>query len=334
MSKTFFILLGCLVFITGCNQQKNYSLSKTYSIASAGGWDYIAIGPGNDKLYVSHASQVNILDEHSGDSLGVIINTPGVHGIAFINEAGKGYISCGRSNTVKVFSVATNVITYEIPVGENPDAIMFEPFSGKIITCNGKSNNLSVIDPELNKVIATIPVNGKPEKAVSDEAGLLYVNIEDKNEIVKINLANFSVVDHWSLLPGTEPTGLAIDRKTKRLFAGCDKQLVILDAANGKIINTIKIGEGCDGVEFDEKYKLIVSSCGEAGVLSVIKENNADAYTSLPNVTTKISARTLIIDPQTHEIFLPAADLKKKSGNTWPQMIPGTFKILVFAPHV
>jgi YVTN family beta-propeller protein len=324
----------CLAFLPGichlyAQVSGGFEVAKTYHIASAGGWDYIAVGPGNNRLYVSHGTQVNILDEKSGDSVGVIPNTTGVHGIAFDVSNGKGYSSNGRINTVTVFDLQTNAVLAQIETGQNPDAIMYEPFSKKIITCNGRSKDLSVIDPTTNTVVATIPVGGKPETAVSDEAGKIYVNIEDKNEIIAVNIQTNTVENRWSLAPAEGPTGLAIDLQTKRLFAGCDKTLVVMDATSGKIVDKLMIGDGCDGVAFDNSLKYVFASCGE-GTLAVIHEISANQFKVIGNVPTKRSARTIAVDEKSHEVFLPAADFEKAvNEKERPKMIPGTFGILV-----
>jgi YVTN family beta-propeller protein len=305
-----------------------FHLSKTFSIASSGGWDYISVGPGNNRLYVSHGGQVNILDETTGDSVGVIPNTTGVHGIAFDALAGKGYTSNGRINTVTVFDLKTNQVLTQIPTGQNPDAIFFDPFSKQVITCNGRSNDLSLIDPSSDKVVATIAVGGKPETAVSDGAGRIFVNIEDKNEIAVINLATKTVEARWPLA-AEGPTGLAIDLKSKCLFAGCDKTLVVMDATNGKILAALPIGNGCDGVGFDPKLQDVFASCGE-GVLSIIKEEPGRKFSVLGNLPTKKSARTIAVDENLHEVFLPAADLEKTTApHERPKMIPGTFGVVM-----
>ncbi len=334
MNKILFIVT--LLFLQAFHSQAQpgkFHVTKTFHIASPGGWDYIAVGPGN-RLFVSHGTQVNILDQTTGDSLGVIENTNGIHGIAFIPESNKGYTSNGRTNNVTVFDLTSNATLGQIATGENPDAIMYESFSKKIITCNGRSKDLSIIDPESNKVIATVPVGGKPETAVSDEAGKIYVNVEDKNEIVVVNAKTFTVENHWSLLPGEAPTGLALDKKTKRLFAGCsdNKLLIILDADNGKMIAKITIGGGCDGVAFDDIHSNIFTSNGE-GSLSVIHEQSANTYKVTETVVTKRSARTIAIDQQKQLIYLPAADMEKPVAgadpNARPKMVPGTFQVLV-----
>src|SRR6202012_5684 len=222
------LLLGFTHSATAQNSS-GFTLSKTFKIGSPGGWDYIAVGP-DKKIYVSHGTQVNILDEKTGDSVGVIPNTTGVHGIAFDAAHGKGYTSNGRLNNVTVFDVKTSAVLAQIATGQNPDAIMYEPYTGTIITCNGRSHDLSVIDPVKGQVVATIPLDGKPETAVSGENGMVYVNIEDKNKITVVDIRKNTVVTSYPL--GADgPTGLAIDVKTKRLFAGCDKTLVVMDAA-------------------------------------------------------------------------------------------------------
>jgi YVTN family beta-propeller protein len=283
-----------------------------------------------NKIYVSHGTQVNILDEKTGDSLGVVPHTDGVHGIAFIESMNKGYTSNGRLNNITVFDLKSNQTLKQIPVGQNPDAIMYEPFSKKIITCNGRSNDLSVVDPVTEQVVATIPVGGKPETAVADGMGKIYVNIEDKNAISVIDITNNKVINTWSIAPGESPTGLAIDVKTRRLFAGCEKLLVVVDADNGTIVDKITIADGCDGVAFDNGLKYIFASCGE-GKLSVIHEISAKEFKLIDNVPTKRSARTVAVDELLHEVFLPAAEMESAPAGQRPKMIPGTFQILVVA---
>jgi len=331
MNSSYRLLLPafflCLAVQTGRAQNNSgFRLTKTFKIGSPGGWDYIAVGP-DKKLYVSHATQVNILDQQSGDSVGVIPNTAGVHGIAFVESLGKGFTSNGRSNDVTVFDLATAAVLQQIPAGQNPDAIMYDPFSKKIITCNGRSHDLSIIDPSTGKLTATIALDGKPETAVSDNAGRIFVNIEDKNKITVVDMRNNSVVTSWPL-SAEGPTGLAIDNKTHRLFAGCDKQLIVIDAVTGVVVSKLPIGDGCDGVGFDEGLNMIFASCGE-GKLTVIKETSAADFTVVDNIPTKRSARTLAVDSRVHAVYLPAADTEKAAAGERPKTIPGTFQVLV-----
>ena len=331
------LLLALIILINTCiiaNAQapEKIHLLNTLHIASAGGWDYIAVQPNSNKLFVCHGGQVNILDKTTGDSLGIISNTTGVHGIAFVPSLNKGYTSNGRLNNITVFDLKTNAILSQIAVGQNPDAIFYDDFSKKIITCNGGSNDLSIVDPVTEKVVATIAVGGKPETAVSDNAGKIFVNIEDKNKIVVVDITKNTVQKHWSILPGEAPTGLAYDKKNKRLFAGCsdNKLLIILNAETGSIVGKLLIGAGCDGVAYDAVQKLIYTSNGE-GTMSVIKETTKDKFVVAATITTKKTARTIAVDESTHKIYLPAADLgPTPSDGSWPKTIPGTFQILVF----
>jgi len=317
-----FVLLSLSVVVV--HAQK---VNHVFPIASAGGWDYIAVN--QNKLYVSHGTQVNILDKATGDSVGVIPNTTGVHGIAFDNTTGRGYTSNGRLNNVTVFDLATNAILGQIATGTNPDAILYEPFTKTIITCNGRSNDLSVINVTTQQVIATIPVGGKPETAVSDNEGKLFVNIEDKSEIAVINLATNSVISRWPLKPGEGPSGLAIDVATKRLFSTCDKLLVVVDATDGKIVAKLPIGDGTDGVSFDNATKMIYTSNGE-GTITAVKESDANSFTVAATIPTRKGARTITIDESTHTLYLPTAAFEATTPKGQrPKMIPGTFQVLV-----
>lgn len=329
MKKLFTILMmGCTVV---CHAQTGkMSVRNTFHIASSGGWDYLAVGPVHNWLYVSHGNQVNILDKTTGDSVGVIPNTTGVHGIAFDVNNKKGFTSNGRLNSVTVFDMNNNKILNQIAVGANPDAIMYESFTKTIITCNGRSQNLTFVNPANDQVIDSLNVGGKPETAVSDEKGKLYVNIEDKNEIVAIDLKAKKIINRWSLAPGDGPTGLAIDLKTQRLFATCDKLLIIVDAENGAIIDKLAIGGGADGDVFDDKTKNIYTSNGD-GTMTVVHEKDANSFAVVDNIATKKSARTIALDEKTHQLYLPAAEFEPLPAGEKgrPKMKAGSFQILV-----
>lgn len=315
--------------------QSGYHVTQTFHIASMGGWDYPAIEQGSNHLYLSHASQVNILDKNTGDSLGIIPNTTGIHGIAFVPALGKGYTSNGRLNNVTVFDLKSFKVLRQIATGKNPDWIMYDAFSKKIITSNHSGGDITVIDPSTDQVVATIPLGGaKLETIVSNGAGKLYANAEDKSEIVEIDILHYKPLNHWSLAPGEGPTGLAIDTKTNRLFAACDQLLVVMDASNGKIIDKLPTGEGTDGAAFDPATKLIFTSNG-SGTVTVIKEISKDQYKVIDNIITKRGARTITLDEKTHKIYLPTADFETPSPdapkNTRPKMIPGSFQVLVLS---
>lgn len=332
MLRPFFFVLGIISSILAFGQRTPFKQETAFSLKSTGGWDYISLYDG--RIFVSHAYQVNVLDEKTGDSIGVIPNTIGVHGIAFDPRSGHGFTSNGRRNNVFVFDLKSFAVVDSITTGQNPDAIMREAFTGYIITCNGRSNDLTLIDPATNKVEASIAVGGKPEEAASDRKGKLFVNLEDKNEVVCIDLKERKVLQRWTLGGAEGPTGLKYDLSTNRLFAGCDDKLVVLDAADGHIVATLPIGAGCDGVAFWPKRRLIVTSNGDSGTLSVIKEVSRDKFESVATIPTQKSARTLALDAASGKVFLPAAEFEKPAtAKERPRMIPGSFRILVFEPQ-
>jgi YVTN family beta-propeller protein len=328
MKKLLFIVLAFPLLVNA--QKSAYQIKNQFSIKSNGGWDYITVYKNN--LYVSHGTQVNILDKNTGDSVGIVQNITGVHGIAFDPIQNIGFTSNGKLNNVYAFNVQTNQVIATIPTGENPDAIMFDPFTKKIITCNGRGKNLTFIEPVTMKVVGAVEVGGKPETAVSDEAGNIYVNIEDKNEIVKIDAVNLKLTAHWSIHPVEEPTGLAIDLKNKRLFAAGEKKMIVVNYENGKTVTTLPIGEGCDGLVFDNNQKLIFTSNGE-GTASVIQQIDANNYKLIENIKTQKSARTLAIDESTGNVYLPAAKFEAQAPgvaeNKRTPVIPGTFQVIV-----
>ncbi len=328
-NKLLFAITACLFTITGCVAQ-DMKVIKTFPVSGEGGWDYIAVH--NHKIYVTHGSQVNVLDENSGDSIGVIPGTTGVHGVAFYDALNRGYTSNGKLNNVFVFDLATNKILASIATGENPDAITYEPFSKKIITCNGHGKSLSIIDPVKNEVVATIELQGKPEEAVSDGKGKLFVNLEDENEIAVVDLNTYKLITKWPLTPGESPTGLALDNINNRLFAGCDMKMVVMNALNGNVVATLPIGEGCDGLVFDKKLQMIFTSNGEGNV-TVIKQIDADHYKVAYTITTQRSARTIAINEDTHTLYLSASNLEPKKpadpDAQRPKKLPGSFKVIV-----
>lgn len=314
-------------------QKTGFSILKSHPINSSGGWDYITVNTANNRIYVSHVMQVNILDLATGDSVGVILDTKGVHGIAIVNELNKGYTSNGRSNNVSVFDLKTNQVLKQVPAGTNPDAIFYDDFSGKIYAFNGRSKDATVIDPATDEVVATIPLGGKPETGVSDGKGKVFVNIEDTNEELEIDAKSFKVLHRWKIASGDEPSGLAIDRKTMRLFIGCggNKTMVVMDATNGKEVAKFAIGD-CDGAGFDPVLKLAYTSNGD-GNISVIREVNANKFVFVENIPTERGARTMTIDLNTHHLYLPTAKLEPVAPTTdnphpRPKQIPGTFHVL------
>ena len=313
-----------------------YHLIATYKPGGDGGWDYLTIDAGARRLFISRATHVIVVDTDSGKNVGDIPDTPGVHGIALAPDLGRGFISNGRENTVSVFDIKTLATSNKIKVGENPDAILYDPATKRVFTFNGKSHDATAIDGAQGTVIGTIKLDGKPEFAASDEKGTVFVNIEDKNEIETIDPNKLEVKARWPLAPCVEPSGLAMDRRNRRLFAGCDKLMAIVNADNGQVVATLPIGEGVDATAFDEDTKLAFASCGGGGgVLTVVREESADKFVLAENVTTQPGARTMALDSKTHNVFTVTAKFGPSppatADNPRPRrsIAPDSFVILV-----
>jgi len=338
MRKIQFILtliLGSSFVNMQAQTTSNYKISNKIHLEGNEGWDYLFSDDAAGKLYVSHGTMVQVVDESNGKLIGTISGMQGVHGIAIASDLGKGYISSGRDSSVIVFDIKTlNTISRITTTGQNPDAILYDPFSKKVFTFNGRSNNSTVIDATTDKVIATIAFEGKPEFSVTDGKGKVYVNIEDKSKICQINASTLKVENLWSIAPGEEPSGLAFDAITKRLFSVCgNKTMVILDSETGKVISTVIIGERVDGAGFDPELKCAYSSNGE-GTLTVVKEENKDSFKVLEIFPTQKGARTIEVNTKTHHIYLPTADFEpvKEGNNGRPKIIPNSFTILDIQP--
>ena len=320
MKQTLCAALLMCVLLFACNPsgaQSGYQPVRVIHIPGSADWDYLTVDETSNKLYVTHWTRVDVRDKTTGDSIAVIPKTTGVHGVALAAGLGKGYTSNGQLNSTTVFDLATAKIITRVATGRGPDAIFYDDFSKKVVICNGGSKGLSIIDPRIDKVIATVPLPGKPETAVSDGAGRIYVNLEDKSSICVVDARKYTVVNKWSLAPGESPHGLAIDRTTRRLFAGCEnKLLIVMDADDGKVVAKPAIGGGSDGVAFDSGSHYIYSSNGE-GNLTVIREVSKDDYKVLEPVITRPGARTIAVDPTTHRVYLPFAESD------------GTFQVLV-----
>ena len=331
---TFFFLLlsfNCLAQ-TGKPQ---YRMLNTFSVEGDGGWDYIALDENTARIFVSHSMVTNVVDSKSGKLINTIHNTNGVHGIALSQKENKAFISCGKDSTVSVINLSTFELITKIKVtGANPDALLYDEFSHKVFVYNARSSNATVIDAISNAIVATIPLAGKPEFSVSDGNGKVYVNIEDKNLISEINSTTLKVENSWSTLPGEEPSGLALDNNTHRLFSVCNnKKMVIMDAQKGNVITILEIGGYVDGCVFDPVLKRAYSSNGE-GTITVVQEENANKFSVLTTIPTQKGARTICIDTKTHHLFLPTAQYDEApaptSENTHPRasIKPGTFEII------
>ncbi len=241
-----------------------YHVTNTYKVGGDGGWDYLTFDKASNRLFISRSTHVIVMDADSGKVVGDIPDTPGVHGIALAPEFGRGFVSNGRENTVSVFELSSLKVLSKIKVGENPDAILYDPASKRVFSFNGHSHDVTAIDAAKSTVLGTIKVDGKPEFAVSDEKGEIFVNIEDKSELMALDPNKLEVKARWPLAPCEEPSGLAIDRKNRRLFSGCGNKLMsVVDADSGKLVTTVPIGDGVDANAFDPETGLAFASCGE-----------------------------------------------------------------------
>jgi DNA-binding beta-propeller fold protein YncE len=329
------ILSLSLAAVAAAAAGPGYHVIKTYKVGGEGGWDYLTVDASARRFYISRGTHVIVLDADSGKNVGDIPDTPGVHGIALAAELGKGFVSNGREGTVTVFDLKTLAPSgSKIKVGENPDAILYEPATKRVFTFNGRSHDSTAIDAASGKVLGTIKLDGKPEFAASDAKGEVFVNIEDKSELTVIDPNKLEVKTKWPLAPCTEPSGLAIDRKNRRLFVGCDnKMMAVVDADSGKVLATPAIGEGVDATAYDDETDLAFASCGE-GVLTVVKEDSPQKFSVVENVKTEPGARTMALDTKTHNVFTVTAKFgpppAATADNPHPRrtILPDTFEVL------
>lgn len=337
--RIFFLLLAlCITSFTFSQTHSPINLIKKTVIGGTGGWDYISVSEKDNRIYLSHGNQVEVLNADTHEKIGVIADMKGVHGICSIPELGKGYITNGQTNTVAVFDLKTLKPILLIPAGTNPDALLYDKFSNHIFIFNNDSKNITVIDALTDKVIQTIAIGGNPEAGVTDEEGTIYVNLEDTNEIVALSSKTGKVKSRFTLSPGEQPTGLAYDNKTHRLFSACRKSqlLIVADADNGKLIAQLPIGKGVDGVIFDNHSALAICSNGD-GSLTVVKEFSPNKFEVIDNITTQRGARTLAFDRRTKHLFTVTAQFgetpapTEKNPNPRPSILPGTFTLLEYA---
>lgn len=308
----------------------------TVKVGGDGGWDYLTIDPESHHLFLSRSTHVIVIDADSGKPVGDIPDTPGVHGIALANDLGRGFTSNGHEGTVTIFDLQTlKPISKVQSVGENPDAILFDPATRRVFTFNGRSQNSTAIDAASGKIVGKIELGGKPEFGVSAGDGELFVNLEDKSELLALDSKELKVKSRWPLAPCESPSGLAIDKKNRRLFVGCDnKMMAVVNADTGKVLTTLPIGDGVDADRFDPDSKLAFASCGE-GVLTVVREDSPDKFSVAQTVKTEKGARTMELDPKTHKIYLVTAKFGPPPAATAqqpyprPSILPDTFEVLV-----
>jgi len=316
----------------------NYHLVKRVTVGGDGGWDYLAVDPETHRVFVSRGTHVLVLDGASGEPVGDIPDTPGVHGIALAADLGKGFISNGRGNSITTFDLKSLKVTGQTPAGENPDAILYDRASHRVFAFNGRSKDATVIDGKTGQSAGTIALPGKPEFAVADGKGHVYVNIEDRNSVVAIDSGSLKATATWDLPGCDSPTGMAMDTASRRLFSVCDgKTMAVTDADSGKQVAKVTIGEGPDAAEFDPRTQLVFSSNGRDGTLTVVRQDNPDRYTVIQSVETERGARTMALDPSNGNVYLVTAKFGERPAPTAenprprPPIIAGSFTLLIFA---
>src|SRR5215813_14147434 len=337
------VLTGALTFIADVKAQQKadaktsgYRLLKKIEAGGEGGWDYLFVDSNSRHLYISRSTHVMVLDADTGTTIGDIPNTNGVHGIAIAADLGKGFTSNGRDASISIFDLKTLKVTGTVKVGKNPDAIIYDPATHRVFAFNRGDSSVSAIDAASGNVVGAITLGGHPEFAVSDETGRVFVNLDDKSEVVALDSRKLEVKTRWSVAPGEDPSGLAIDRKHHRLFSVCgNKKMVVSDYDTGRVIITLPIGGGVDAAGFDPETNLAFSSNGE-GTLTIVHEDSPDAFSVSENVPTQQGARTMSLDTKTHNVYLVTAKFgpppapTPERPNPRPSVVPNSFVVLVF----
>jgi YVTN family beta-propeller protein len=320
MKKVPVVLCSAVLLASTAFAAINYQTLKKVAVPGTGHWDYLTVDAEARRVYISHSTQVDVLDADSFAVVGTIPNTPGVHGIAIAPEEGRGYISAGKADSAIAFDLKTLRVLDQIKVGKKPDAIIYEPLTKRIYVMNGDSENITVLNAADGHTVGTIPLGGGPEFAVSDGRGNLYVNLEEQNQTLRIDVNRLQVKDRWPLAPCGTPTSLAMDKENRRLFVGCrSKHFAVLNADTGKIVFVAPIGEHVDAAAFDSKTRLVYLSTGD-GQVSVFRQESPDKYSVAQQITTKPGAKTMGYDPKTGNLFVPTDE-------------NGSMQVLVLSPR-
>jgi len=336
MKKLFIVVSAIFLTVSTSASivpKEGYKIVNKIHLQGDEKWDYLFSDDAAGRLYVSHGNMVQVVDQEKGELVGQVEGLNGVHGIAIAAALNKGFISTKNDNLVTVFDTKTFKVIQKVEVtGKSPDSILFDAFSQNVFVFNGHSDNVTVLNAETNAIVATIALPGNPEFSVTDGKGRIYANIENKSSIVVINATTYKVEKVWSIAPGEEPTGLALDNESRRLFSVCaNKLMVIVDAETGKVITTLPTGEKTDGAAFDPSLKCAYSSNG-AGTVTVVKEVDKDTYAVVENILTQKGAKTIAINRKTHHIYLPTAEFETAPGVEKPKVLSGTFIVLDVMP--
>lgn len=329
LSLALLVPLALLSAVEAKAGAPGYRLSLSVPLAGADNWDYLLFDQGSHRLFIAQGSAVTVVDGRSGRILGRVGGLTGAHGIALMPSLGRGYAS--NDGHATAFDLASLGHGQDIPADAGADAIVTDPATNHVFVMNGKGHDLTVIDPAANAVLATLPLGGKPEFAAADGKGALFVNIEDKSEVVRVDTRSQSIAARWSVPQCDSPHGLAMDPKTRRLFVSCvNNTLLVLDAESGRVVASLPIGHGSDAVAFDPQRKVVFSSNGD-GTLSRFAETGADSFTVLPPVQTAVGARTMAVDPETGRVFMVTAEPDQAAApGARRRFVAGTVKLMIF----
>jgi DNA-binding beta-propeller fold protein YncE len=338
---TLWLSVAAVELRAGEDTDPYYRVLTSVKLGGEGGWDYLTVDPDAHRLYISRADRVMVVDTKTNTVIHTIPKTPGVHGIALVKDQGKGFISCGGDSTVTVFDLDSLKTTDHVKVGQRPDCIIYDPGSKRVFTFNAGSKDASAIDPESLKVVGSVPLGGKPEFAAADGKGMVYVNVEDKDEIVAFDSKELKEKSRWPIAPGHEPSGLSMDREGRRLFSTCgNKKMVVLDADSGKVVTTLDIGDGTDACAYDPELHHVFSS-NRDGTLTVVKQASPDNYNVMQNLKTQRGARTMAVDTTAHRVYLVTAKAKPNptpppegQRRRRPTFEPGSFTLIIVGHKV
>jgi len=316
--------------------QKSYKLAERVKLGGEGGWDYLVYDSDANRLFITRGSHVMVVDAKTLKTTGDITGLSGVHGVALAPALGRGYITCGGDDMLVILVLKSLKVLDKVRVGERPDAVLYEATSKRVYTFNARSQDSTVVDAASGKVVGTVPLGGKPETGVADGKGKVFVNIEDRSEIVRIDTAKLTVAEHFPMAGCDEPSALVMDVAHRRLFAGCASKIVaIVDPDSGQLLTTVDIGAGVDAGAFNPKTQQIFMSCGSDGVLSVIQEDSPNKYSVVQTVPTARGARTMTLDTASNTIYTVTAqfDPAPPPPGQRRKILPDTFELLVVRPE-
>lgn len=338
---TAVLAIGILVTVTACAEAPiartaAYSVRANYPLGGEGRWDLLAVDATSQHVFLSRGDRVEVVAGDSGKLLGAVAGTDGVHGIGLAPALHRGYSTNGRANSLTEFDLDSLQRLRDIALsGQSPDAIVFDEFSGRVFAFNARSNNVSIVDPAKGAEIAVLAFEGNPELAVVDGRGHLFVNIEDKAQVVEIDTKAMAITNTWPLIGCEGPTGLAIDIDHERLFSACDNErMIVTDASSGRQVASLAIGEGPDGAAFDPERQDAFSANGQSGNLTVVHEDDPEHFRVIQTLVTQAGARTVEIDPTHHRLYLPTARFgpKPADGKQRAPMLPDSFSLIVVSP--